>query len=209
MFDFNSLDSWIHSNWGEDTIENYMESIYGSEITLRSGARTLKNKPESVGPPMYLGNSDLMVMHPTPKDTYLINRWDDGYDRITVEFLEDPVWAIEFDWQIFPVTQGKADLTVKADGVTVFYFNNSANLQNGAMGHESITFSSPVRKLEFIDWRTAPIGIDNLFVSRQQIAPEPSASALFLLGGAGLAFARRRRLGRAGAADVPRGSSRS
>jgi hypothetical protein len=90
------------------------------------------------------------------------------------------------------VTQGKADLTVRADGVTVFYFNNSGNIQNGAMGHKLITFSAPVTKLEFIDWKTAPIGIDNLFVSRQQIAPEPSTSGLFLLGSAGLAFARRR-----------------
>ncbi len=121
--------------------------------------------------------------------------------------LEKPVGAIEFDWQIFPVTQGKADLTVLADGIQVFYFNNAANLRDGALGHESIVFSSPVTRLEFVDWRTAPIGIDNLQISQTEPVPEPSTCALFLLGSAGLAFSRRRRLPRAGA-DVSGGSPR-
>jgi len=196
MFDFNPLSAGINSHGWEDTIENYMESVYGSEITLMSGARTLRSKPENVGPPMYLGNSDLMEMHWGYKDTYLINRWDYGYDRIIIKFEEEPVYAIEFDWQIFPVTQGKADLTVLADGTNVFYYDNSENLQNGAIGHASIVFNAPVTRLEFVDWRTAPIGIDNLQVSTTAPVPEPSTGALFLLGGAGLIFARHRRLRR-------------
>ncbi len=189
LFDFNSLAEGISSTSSEDPISQYMEDIYGSEITIPLGTKTLKSKPENVGPTLYLGNSDNGVAHGWPKDTYLINKWQNGYDRITIIFEDVPINSVEFDWQIFPVTTGKADLTVKADGTTIFYYDNAgtqAEKEAGKMGHFAMTFLSPVSKLEFIDWTTAPIGIDNLYVTNtppQQEPPVPEPAAMLIWGG--------------------------
>jgi hypothetical protein len=202
-FDFNSLSSGIDSTSGEDSIENYMEAIYGSEITLKTGARTRKDKPENgVGLPLYLGNSENGVgNHPTNynlnKDTYLYNRWKDGYDRITIEFLDVPVTHVEFDWQIFAQTRGKADFTFKADDVVIFYYDNSDSdtIRDGYMNHFSHTFASPVKKLEFVDWTTAPVGIDNLSVTTTH-TPEPASLLMWGLGAAAFTYAGYRRRSR-------------
>ena len=72
----------------------------------------------------------------------------------------------------------------------------------GDVGHFSTVFNTPVKKLEFIDWTTAPIGIDNLEVNtppvrRPQVnVPEPSSFVLlapWLLAMGGAAFLRHRR----------------
>jgi len=209
LFDFNTLAAGVNSATGADPIETYMEGVYGSDIAVALGAKTLKEKPEAVGPTNFLGNTDNGVYHVNPKDTYLINRWNSTTvptnlrDRITIEFLAAPVSFIEFDWQIFPVTTGKADITVKADGVTIFYYDNDntqAEKEAGKMGHFS-WFSpggTPVTKFEFIDWTTAPIGIDNLNVDREQRlppVPEPTGIVLWssLMGVSALVTAYRRR----------------
>ena len=69
-------------------------------------------------------------------------------------------------------------------------------------GLNGYVFDTPVKKLEFIDWTTAPIGIDNIEVNIPPVrplqvnVPEPSSFALlapWLLAVAGAAFLRRRR----------------
>lgn len=209
LFDFNSLSSGVNSSSGSDAIEAYMSSIYGSAVTVDLGARTMKSKPEEVGPWPYLGNTDFvdgdLQSHWWYKDTYLINRWNaswipaDQRDRITITFEEEAIGSIAFDWQIFPVTTGKADFTVKADGETVFYYDNALDKYNGYLSHTELTFDAPVHKLEFIDWYTAPIGIDNLYVNpppppppSNQSVPEPATALMMLLGTLGIGAVRRR-----------------
>jgi hypothetical protein len=223
VFDFNSLSAGINSTnqdsagsvTSRDAIDKYLTSVYGSLVEVVKGARTLRDKPENVGPEPFLGNTDNGVMHDPPNDTYLINRWSSGFDRITIVFKEVPITSIELDWQIFPVSSKNtnADLTIKADGETIFYkaltdfitnpsdpkYDDGNNKYVGAMGHFSYVFSSPVTTLEFIDWTDAPIGIDNLAVDNFPppgnggIVPEPSTLLLGMTAVFGMgAFSLRR-----------------
>lgn len=177
-----------------------MEGLYGSNITVNVGARTRKT-PTSGTQGLNLGNSDGALDrgpfvsppgHPDPKDTFLINRWNatslpaDVRDRIVITF-DRPISSVEFDWEIFPRTSGVADITVKADGTTIFNeVLPTAPIDErrlGDLGHFGhFDFVTPVHTLEFIDWNTAPIGIDNLTVN--DTIPEP---ATLLLLGSGLA----------------------
>lgn len=151
-------------------------------------------------------------------DAYLINRWNYNppgpnntgllpYDRIVIVFKDKPVDQVSFDWEIFPNDGNtKADFTFKAfdkDGNQVgdsFYYHldTAADKLKGALGHYvSAVFSKPVYRLEFIDWHTAPVGLDNLIAySRQVPGLSPLASiglaAVMMLGMLG--WRRRQRV---------------
>jgi hypothetical protein len=223
LFDFNSLGADINSvsngspfPSSTDPIEDYMEDIYGSNITVQLGARTRSDRVE--GRPngsldMYLANSDgasdrgdcpsNTACHGAPMDTFLINRWnassiDPGLrDRIIITFEDDPIMGFEVDWEIFPVTRNgqNADITIKADGEQLFFSQLlNGEKERGDLGHfVSVTFLDPVHTLEFIDWNDAPIGIDNLRVTRR--VPVPGTPSL--LGAGLLAFGLSRKRSRA------------
>lgn len=207
IVNFNSLSSGINSTSSEDAIENHIEAVTGIEVTLYTGTKTLRGEPEAGLSSVWLGNSDyvngVLTPHaPGVRDTYLINRWNETSissslrDRIKIYF-HTAITSIEFDWQIFPTLGTKADLTVKGDGTTYFYYNNIANKTVGKLGHTLITFNAPTNLVEFIDWYDAPIGIDNLHINPppppQTEVPEPATGVLMLLGGMGIAAVRRRR----------------
>jgi hypothetical protein len=146
------------------------------------------------------GNYQAPAHSPSISDTYLINRWNynppgpnntglDPYDRIIITFKEKPVNQVSFDWEIFPNDGNtKADFTFKAfdkDGNQVgdtFYYHldTAADKLKGALGHYvSAVFSKPVYRLEFIDWHTAPVGLDNLTATYRGV---PGLSPLASMG---------------------------
>jgi hypothetical protein len=209
LFDFNSLAAGVNSANGADAIETYMEALYGSDITVARGAKTQRDRIEGRPTDMYLGNSDGAIdlgaclapyCHAGAADTFLINRWDktsiplNERDRVSITFEDVPVWGLGVDWEIFPVTANgqKADITIMADGEIIF-FSQLLGLakEKGDLGHFDISFSTPVHKLEFIDWTDAPIGIDNLSVTRRKV-PVPGTGLLLLAGLAALGVNRRR-----------------
>lgn len=239
-----------NSNKTQDitNITNYMNLVFeaagvdNSVTFINRGTKSKKTRPDSSHPAAglpYLGNSDgatdRAVLSPTSThpnlDTYLINDWNNGSlvaadqkDRIVITF-ENPIPWVAFDWEIFPQTSfTNADITVKADGITIFsrdlttFRCPSPPLVNGALTtckntevqlgdlgnfpHFDFNTSNAawlaagggnggVHTLEFIDWTTAPIGIDNLQVGQQ--VPEPASLLLLGSGLAGLAVWGRRK----------------
>jgi hypothetical protein len=203
-----------------------MEGIFGSDITVRRGAQTRKDKMDGLNnSSLYLGNTDgaadrgslpSSFAHSNPKDTFLINRWNQTSlkpherDRIVIAFEEVALDWVAFDWEIFPVVKGSnepADITFRAcakaervpdgnglllcpaDPTHTFLFEDlgpkgSPEKEKGDLGHfpevggKFFFPNGPVHQLEFIDWNTAPVGLDNLEGGPR--VPEPGS--LFLLG---------------------------
>jgi len=204
LFDFNSLSAGVESNGGSDAIEQYMESLYLSDITVSAGAETRKNRVENRPFGMFLGNSDGATdrgncpgglndapCHNGPYDTFLINDWNEGYDAFSITFENVPITGFDVDWEIFPVTRNgaAADITILADEEEIFFSELvGADKELGDLGHFSYSFNSPVHTLEFVDWRDTPIGIDNLRVRRD--IPVPGTGLLFITGLVALGLGR-------------------
>ena len=201
LFDFNALGGTTNAssnNAGMDTIDTYMSNVYGSTVKIAYGARTRRSNIDPY-PDYWLGNTDgatsssdaASTSHGGTPDTFLINRWNSSLpnsvkDRIVISFLDEPIYGLEVDWEIFPVvatSSANADLTIKADGVTIFFHELlGAAKALGAMGHFSYMFAQGVTTLEFIDWFDAPVGIDNLTVTQNEPVPEPATLGLLALG---------------------------
>jgi hypothetical protein len=213
-----------------DPIEVYMEGLYGSDITVDWGAKVEDDRTEGLTSTYpYLGSTNGAIdrfgncgtgpCDLTSPDRFLINRWNSSLpstlrDRITITFEIVPITGLEFDWEIFPVTQSgqNADLTVRVwtqqqiddedlDGTVIFFSQLlGSDKPLGDMGHQSFTFDDPITRISFIDWNDAPIGVDNL-----RLTQTPVPGTLVLLGAGflalGLGKARRRR------AKKPEGSS--
>jgi len=201
----------ITVNWGARTAGLRIENAFSTIYLGNSDSATAWNQTGT--PPTNNRNTDSSS---STRDVYLYNRWNAllpssgcgsspcQRDRITIIFEQQPIISVEFDWEIFPINSNAdiADFTFVADGVQYYYHpplpstagSGLPTKFTGDVGHYSIVFETPVKKLEFIDWTTAPIGIDNLRVeaytkpplSPQSIAvPDGSPAVLILAVGFG------------------------
>lgn len=165
--------------------------------------------------PYTLGTTDGGVAH-AGFDAFLANRVEN--DRIVMTF-SFPIYAVAFDYQIFPDASGAAsDFSFRADGNLMLFMLGVAPANSGGflhspvsgpdaveqvpqyLGSAAFTFPGGVTKLEFIDWPER-IGIDNLKIDSgltPAAVPEPSGVVVWLgcfagLGVVGLWLRRRRR----------------
>lgn len=179
VFDFNTLSPGTQSGSGADSIETYMESLYGADISVDTGGQIANQGIRVKRKYTHLGNSEGAVgiaklnkkqLKLRASDTFLVNpaHVKGAQTRLTLDFGDKPLTSFEFDFEIFPMKKKfPAGLIVKADGETILEYSASGkNKKTGYLGHQGLfVFDSPVHELEFIGTPNTPIGIDNLLVN--------------------------------------------
>jgi len=170
LFDFDGDNlPWLG---GAAVIENYMEDIGGSAITVTGGR---------------VGNGIISgPLHNYHGDHYIQSEFGCGRNWFSFSFDELAITAVSFDWGVRAGTfRAYAD-----DAEEPFFSSRGWNLR--ACGNSgTISFDSPVHTLKF----TGPgfwgeVEIDNLAVT---YIPEPATISLLGICGAMLILTRRRR----------------
>jgi hypothetical protein len=150
-FDYNSLTLGA----GPGAIESYMESAYGSDITVQNAI---------VGDGLFSG--------PLGPDKY-IQDGGSGQHWIQISFNAVPITSVSFDWGVeFDAFHALAD------GVQ-FFSLGSDWWSSGNSG--TFNFASPVTTLRFTNSGIGEIEVDNLNVTPAS-APVPEPCTMLLLG---------------------------
>jgi hypothetical protein len=159
LFDFDEL-PWAG---GPAVIENYMEEVYGSDITVTHGI---------------VGNG--ILNGPLGPDHYIQAGPSWGTHWLSFGFNEVPITAVSFDWAT------EIDAFHAFADHTLFFSRQCGAWSSGNSG--TIYFQSPVTTLKFTDSCLGEIEVDNLIVT-----PVPEPATVFLLGLGGLALLYKRR----------------
>lgn len=179
LFDFNEINAPKKKSQHAAAIDSYMESLYGSEITV--GPKT-----QVVGSP---GNRRRAAASLSPASGAFLKNSGGKNSGITLSFDASPISSFSVDSQVFKRGVG---ILVKADGVIIYqHLLTKAEKRSGIMDSiDPVFFDTPVHTLEFIGMKRTKIGIDNLRVnlSEDQIGADvplasiPEPSSLLMLG---------------------------
>ena len=155
-FDFDDIQSSSRKGPKAIDVENYMEALFGSNISVsgntatgRAGAAagSLQNPDAALG----ISGGFLKA----------------GKGRgagISFDFGESPIESFSVDWLL---RKGGRKFTILADGVIVNQQTLTKNQRKaGLSGHQdSFFFDDPVHRLEFIGVKKQSFAIDNLFIN--------------------------------------------
>jgi hypothetical protein len=141
LFDFNDLPtSRKHNGNNYSVIESYMESLYGSDITVSAGTTAAKG-------------ADVLLQNGKGKNSGL-----------AISFGASPINSFAVDWQVFKKGTG---ILIKVDGVVIYQdLLSKSEKKSGVADHLGpFFFDHPIHTLEFIGVKNSKIGIDNLSVN--------------------------------------------
>ena len=171
LFDFDDDDlPWLS---GATAIENYMEGVYGSDITVVGGI---------------VGNGIIPgPLYDFPGDHYIQTELSCGPHWFSFSFNELPVTAVSFDWG---VRMGSFHAYADDDDEAFFSSEGWDWWASGSSG--TIFFEAPVTTLKFTGSRfLGEIEVDNLVVTH---VPEPATIFLLGIGAALMTLTRKKRL---------------
>lgn len=165
-FDFNALPYL----GGPTVIENYMENIYGSDITVTHGIVGDGVIPGVLGPDHYIQTFPLLG-----------SRW------FSFSFNEVPITSVSFDWDI-----EASAFYAYADDAEIF--RHKFGLWSSGTT-ETFLFDTPVTTLKFRGSRIGlEIQIDNLTVTPlNAVEPIPEPATVAMLGLGALVLLRKRK----------------
>ena len=163
-FDFDDAPT----NCGNRDIENHMEGIYQSDVTVRN---------------CFIDDDGILDNY--RGDRYLQN--SNGDDWFSIAFNDCQITAVRFDWG----TRAN-NIYCEADGVEIFQYSNHRLGRWRSGDCDWIYFDKPVTTLRFRDSGWGEFCIDNLSVQKICAIPAPGAVVLGMIG-VGLVGALRRR----------------
>ena len=170
LFDFD--DNGLPWLGGAATIENYMEQVYGSDITVVGGI---------------VGNGIISgPLHDFPGDHYIQTKLGCGRHWFSFSFNECPLIAVSFDWG---VRMGSFHAYADDNDEAFFSSEGWDWWASGSSG--TIFFEAPVTTLKFTGSRfLGEIEVDNLVATH---VPEPATILLLGMGAALLTLTRKKR----------------
>src|SRR6185295_15709015 len=154
-FDFDAMNSKVYRSKNSKSVESYMESLYGEDISVSKGTAASKGNLTSPAnsPASYLGQ-------PSNGGMYLRNS---GNKPIVLDFGADGINSFSVDWKLFKNGKG---LTIFADGVTIDQHTLlNTQKKTGASGNLTLFFDSSVHTLQFVGTKNSRFGIDNLVIN--------------------------------------------
>ena len=154
-FDFDAMNSKVYRSKNSKSVESYMESLYGEDISVSKGTVAIKGNLTSPAnsPANYVGQ-------PNNGGMYLRNS---GNKPIILDFGADGINSFSVDWKLFKNGKG---LTILADGVTIDQHTlSNTQKKTGASGNLTLFFDSSVHTLQFVGTKNSRFGLDNLVIN--------------------------------------------
>ena len=163
-FDFDALTSKAYRSKDYRSVESYMETIYGEDISVSKGTVAFKGNFTP------LTNSFISnIGQPGSPGMYLRNS---ANKPIVLDFGTNGISSFSVDWKLFKNGKG---LTILADGVIVDQHTLlKSQKKSGAGGNLTLYFDDSVHQLQFVGLKNTRFGLDNLLIN----LPEPDTGGL-------------------------------
>ena len=163
-FDFDGLSSKAYRSKDYTSVESYMETIYGEDISVSKGTAAFKGNFAPLTN-FFVSN----IGQPSSPGMYLRNS---ANKPIILDFGTNGISSFSVDWKLFKNGKG---LTILADGIIVDQQTLlKSQKKSGAGGNLTLYFDDAVHQLQFVGLKNTRFGLDNLLIN----LPEPDAGGL-------------------------------
>jgi len=157
-FDFDEIYSQSKKGPAAPDIELYMESLFGSDLSVSPNAAVGRRAGSAVTSLLQSPSAALGI-----SNGYLKAGKGKG-SGISFDFGGNTIHSFSVDWLL---GKGGKSFAILADGVVINQQTLSkAQKKSGASGHQnSYFFDTPIHKLEFIGLKKKSFAIDNLVIN--------------------------------------------
>ena len=157
-FDFDEIHSQSKKGPAAPDIELYMESLFGSDLSVSPNAAFGRRAGSAVTSLLQSPSATLGI-----SNGYLKAGKGKG-SGISFDFGGNTIHSFSVDWLL---GKGGKSFAILADGVVINQQTLSkAQKKSGASGHQnSYFFDTPIHKLEFIGLKKKSFAIDNLVIN--------------------------------------------
>lgn len=172
VFDFDDIPSVSKKGVDGGQVEVYMESLYGSNITV-------SQKTNAVHGPSIYGPGD-------PDNSLLRLGKGKGASAIVIHFEDNPINSFSVDFRMFKKAKS---FTILADGEVINVQSlTKAQKKQGKQGQQTFFFDKPIHTLQFVGSKKNSFAIDNLVVDLPTGGSDGNGAGLIITNPATLPF---------------------